>query len=92
MHQPLIKNLEKEFGWEFRKIQSYITPGMLQFKILRPKNKLEVIEANLQSRYISGVSMIINLFNHSRSDIANVVRDLVKCMDGLAAYRRMLHL
>ena len=36
--------------------------------------------------------MLLNLINHSRPDIGNVVRELSKCMDvaTLSAYKEML--
>jgi hypothetical protein len=73
-------------------MQSYTTPGTPQFKIVRLTNELEVIDPDLQLRFKSGVGMLLYLIKHSRPDIANVVRDLDKCMDGLtfAAYKYML--
>jgi hypothetical protein len=75
------------------KIQSYTTmPRTSRFKIVRPTNELEMIEADLQSILRSGVGMLLCLIKHSRQDIANVVRELAKCMDGatLSAYKKIL--
>jgi Holliday junction resolvase RusA-like endonuclease len=91
--QPhLIDNLDKKFCEAVNKLQSYITPGTPQFKVVRPNNELEVIKDDLQSRFRSDVGMLLYLIKHSRPDITNVVRDLAKCMDGatLAAYKEML--
>jgi hypothetical protein len=45
-----------------------------------------------QSRYRSGVGMLLYLIKYSRPDIANVVRELPRCMDGanLATFKEML--
>jgi hypothetical protein len=91
MQPYLIDNLEKNFVEEVSKIQSYTISGPPRFKILRPKNELDVIEASFQSRFRLGVDLILYLIKHSRPLISNVVRELVKCMDGatLAAYQEM---
>ena len=72
-------------------MKSYTTPATPRFKIVMPTSELEAIEADMQSRYRSGVGMLLYLIKHSRPDIANVVRELSKCMDGatLAAYKEM---
>jgi hypothetical protein len=53
---------------------------------------LEVIKADLQSRFRSGVGMLLYLINHSRPETANVIRELGKCINGatLAAYKKIL--
>jgi hypothetical protein len=65
---------------------------MPHFKIVRPTNDLEVIEADIQPRYRSGVGVILYHIKHSIPDIGNLVKYLPKCMDGaiLAAYKEML--
>jgi hypothetical protein len=59
---------------------------------VRPKNELEVIKTDLQSRFRSGVGILLYFIKHSTQDNANVVRDLAKYMDDptLAAYKEML--
>jgi hypothetical protein len=59
---------------------------------VRPTDETEKIDGNLQSKYRSGVGMLLYLIKYSRPDLANVVRELSKCMDGanLAAYKEML--
>jgi hypothetical protein len=59
---------------------------------VRPSDKTEKIDGDLQSKYCSGVGMLLYLIKYSRPDLANVVRELSKCMDGanLAAYKEML--
>jgi hypothetical protein len=58
---------------------------------VRPTNQLEGIKADLQSKFRSGVGMLIYLIKHSRPNIATVVRELAKCMNGatLATYKEM---
>jgi len=48
----------------------------------------------MQSKYMSGVGMLLYLVKYSRPYIANKVRDLSKCMDGAtpAAYKNILRL
>jgi hypothetical protein len=45
----------------------------------------------MQTKYRSGVGMLLYLIKYLRPDLANVVRELSKCMDGarLAAYKEM---
>jgi hypothetical protein len=50
---------------------------------VRPTNELEVIEADLQSRFRTGVGILLYLINYPRPEIINVVTDLAKCMDGV---------
>jgi hypothetical protein len=59
---------------------------------VRPSDETEKIDGNLQSKYRSGVGMLLYLIKYSRPDLANVVRELSKCMDGanLAAYKEIL--
>jgi hypothetical protein len=46
MQPHLIDNLEKKFGKEKNKMQSYTTPRTPRFKIVRPTNELKVIKKN----------------------------------------------
>ena len=64
--------------------------GTLRFKIVRPFN-VDKIDSMMQSKYRSGVGMLLYLIKYSRPDLANVVRELSTCMDAasLAAYREM---
>jgi hypothetical protein len=58
---------------------------------VRPKTEEEKISDSDQTLYRSGVGMLLYLVKHSRPDIANVVRELSKCMDGasLAALKEL---
>ena len=80
--QPhLIKNLESKFGDEVCNKRVYKTPGTPRFKIVRPNDDSDIIDSTLQSRYRSGVGMLLYLTKYSRPDLCNIVRELAKCMD-----------
>ena len=68
----------------------YGMPGTPRFKFVRPNNE-DKIDSVMQSKYRSGVGMMLYLIKYSRPDLANVVRELSKCMGGssLAAHREM---
>jgi hypothetical protein len=58
--QPhLIHNLEAKFGVEVKNKRIYKTPRTPRFKIVCPENDDDIIEPNLQSRYRSGVGMLL---------------------------------
>jgi hypothetical protein len=92
MEPHLIESLEKTFGEEVNIMQSYTTPETPQLKILRPTNELEVIKADFQSRFRSGVVILLYLIKHLIVEIANVIGELAKCMDGttLVEHKEML--
>ena len=90
MQPHLIKSLIDKFGEEVEDLCNYGTPGTPRFKIVRPDDA-DKEDAAMQSRYRSGVGMLLYLIKYLRPDLANVVRELSKCMDGasLAAYKEM---
>ena len=91
--QPhLINNLQAKFGNEVEKKRVYKTPGTPRFKIVWPSNDDDTIDGNLQSKYRSGVGMLLYLTKYSRPDLCNVVRELSKCMDKatMGTYLEML--
>jgi hypothetical protein len=49
------------------------------------------IDSKMQLKYRSGVVILLCLIKYSRPELANVVREFSKCMDGasLAAYKEM---
>jgi hypothetical protein len=92
--QPhLIKNLEQKFGELVASLQRYRTPGTPGVRITRPaKNEeFETVDESEKTLYKSGVGMLLYLVKHSRPDIANVVRELSKMMDGAtpAAFKEL---
>jgi hypothetical protein len=92
MQPHLINNLKEKIEKEPNNLSDYGTPGTPRFKIVRPTDKTEKIDGNIQSKYCSGVGILLYLIKYSRPDLANVIRELSKCMDGanLAAYKDML--
>jgi hypothetical protein len=67
-------------------------PGTPRFKIVRPTDETEKIDSNQQSKYRSGVGMLLYLIKYSRKYLVSVIRELSKCIDraNLAAYKEML--
>jgi hypothetical protein len=49
--------------------------GTYNFKIVRPIDEIENIDHNQQSKYRSGVGMLLYLIKYSRLDLANVDRE-----------------
>jgi hypothetical protein len=47
-----------------------------------PKKEDPKVSPEFQSIYRSVVGLLMYLTKHSRPDIANAVRELLKCMDG----------
>jgi hypothetical protein len=84
--------LEVKFGDEVKSKRVYKTPGTPRFKIVCSDNDDDIIEPNLQSRYRSGVGMLLYLIKYSQPDSCNVVRELSKCMDKatMGTYLEML--
>jgi hypothetical protein len=72
-------------------MQGHGIPGTPRFKIVRPNDEDKTPIAS-QSRYRSGVGMLLYLNKHSRLDLANVVCKLFKCMDDASAadYQKMI--
>jgi len=92
--QPhLIKNLMKTFWDEVKELQEYKTPGTPGIGITRHVEN-QKIEEDEAKKFRSGVGMLLYLVKHSRSDIANAVRELSKVMDAptLAAMKELKRL
>jgi Reverse transcriptase (RNA-dependent DNA polymerase)/gag-polypeptide of LTR copia-type len=93
--QPhMVKKLEKTFGDEVKGLQRYKTPGTPGQGLIRAKTDDDKIPVEQQSRYRTGVGMLLYLIKHSRPDICNAVRELTKCLDGATpvAYKEMMRL
>jgi hypothetical protein len=62
--------------------------------LVRAKEESDKVTTEEQSRYRTGVGMLLYLIKHSRPDICNAVRELTKCLDGATpnAYKEMLRL
>jgi hypothetical protein len=89
-HLNLIKCLSDKFGEEVEDLCNYGTPGTPRFLIVRPDDA-DKVDAAMQSKYRSRVGMLLHLIKYLRPDLANMERELSKCMDGasLAAYKEM---
>jgi hypothetical protein len=74
----LLPSLTQKFGEEIRK---YLTPGTPRFKFLKSTNDIEELDNEHQTKYCSGVGILLYLTKYSRSDISNIVLELSKFMD-----------
>jgi hypothetical protein len=74
-------------------MRKYLTPGTPRFKILKSTNDMKVFDNEHQTKYRSGVGMLLYLTKYSRPDISNIVRKLSKCVDSASwgSYQELLH-
>ena len=88
----MVKKIEKTFKDDIKGLQKYSTPGTPGYKIVKPKEGENILPPDLQSRYRTGVGMLMYLIKHSRPDIMNPVRELAKVLGKAttAAYKEML--
>jgi hypothetical protein len=88
-----MKKVEKVFGPLLQNGRKYDfkTPGTPSFNIIRPETEEQKISDEKQKIYRSAVGTLLYFVKHSRPDIANVVRELSKCMDYAteAAFKEM---
>jgi hypothetical protein len=83
IYQPkLINNLREQFGDAVQSVREYKTPAAPRSINVRPQKGDTLISPSDQTRFRSGVGMLLYLVKHSRLDIANAVRDLSKVADG----------
>jgi hypothetical protein len=81
--QPkLIKNLEDSFSQYINTNRKFQTPGAPKTVVTRPEKGDNVLSPKDQTKYRSGVGMLLYLVKHSRPDISNAVRELTKVLDG----------
>ena len=76
----LIRKIEKFFGEELKSMREYDLPAGTGEKVTRVKEGL--ISQREQTRYRSGVGMLLFLVKYSRPDITNAARELSKVNDG----------
>ena len=91
--QPhLTSKLREKFGDEVKGLPVYLTPGTPNRHIVREENVELRLPKAKQTRYRSGVGMLLYFVKHSRPDISNTVRELSKVLDfaNELAYREML--
>jgi hypothetical protein len=85
--QPaLIKKMENVFKEEIKNLVTYATPGAPNEALIRPTSEDVLISTEEQTKFRSGVGMLLYLIKHSRPDISNSVRELAKVMDGATKY------
>jgi hypothetical protein len=92
--QPkLIKNLEDSFSQYINTNRKYQTPGAPKTAVMRPEKGDSVLSLKDQTKYRSGVGMLLYLVKHSRPDISNAVRELTKVLDGAtnAHWKSLIH-
>ena len=83
IHQPkLMKNLKTHFGQLIESVRFFSTPAIPRTVIIRPNAEEEKLSTEDQTKFRSGVGMLLYLVKHSRPDIANAVRELSKVADG----------
>jgi hypothetical protein len=58
---------------EVKNKRVYKTPKTPRFKIVCPENDEDIIEPNLQSRYCSGVGMLVHLIKYSQPDFETLL-------------------
>jgi len=86
-----VKKLEAQFKDLVKGMTTYKTPGTPGYNIIRPGTDDPKLSPEDQKTYRSGCGMLLYLVKHSRPDIANVARELSKCMDqaNAGAYKEL---
>jgi hypothetical protein len=91
IHQPkLIKHLEEAFGSYVTTSKVSITPGAPKYVVMRPGKGDPLLKPEEQTKYRSGVGMLLYLVKHSRPDISYAVRELTKVLDGATYWKAMI--
>ena len=79
LHQTeLIKKIEKHFGTEVDKMRDYETPAGHLDNVTIPAKDDPALDDKRQSRFRSGIGMLLYLVKFSRPDLSNCVRELSK--------------
>ena len=83
IHQPkLLQHLEHEFGDLTKNLREFKTPAAPKTNIMRPEKTDILLTEDEQTKYRSGVGMLLYLIKHSRPDLGNAIRELSKVADG----------
>jgi hypothetical protein len=83
IHQPkLLKHLKQEFGGLVESLKEFLTPAPPRTMVKRPDKEDILIPVDQQTKYRSGVGMLLYLVKHARFVIANSARELSKVADG----------
>ena len=88
----LIKKIELYFGNDVINMRKYSTPASPGLGIVRPTEDDVKISSEDQTKYRSGVGMLLYLVKFSRPDINNAVRELSKANNGatMAHFKELL--
>ena len=86
MHQTeLLKKIERTFGADLEKMTSRGMTFGTNNRIVRPGEGEKLITKGEQTKYRSGIGMLLYLVKFSRPDLSNAVRELSKVNDGATA-------
>ena len=86
MHQTeLLKKIERTFGADLEQMTSRGMPFGTNNRIVRPGEGEKLITKSEQTKYRSGIGMLLYLVKFSRPDLSNAVRELSKVNDGATA-------
>ena len=78
----LIKKMLKIFGNELGNMQKYESPASTGYAGIRPVEGEPILSEEMQTRYRSGIGILMFLIKYSRPDISNAVRELSKVNNG----------
>ena len=69
-------------------------PGTPSFRIIRLSELVDYVSKEEQSKYWTGVRMWLFLIKHTRPDITNCIRELLKVLDKVtvSAYKGMIRI
>ena len=83
MHQSeLIGKMERIFKEDIRELKKREMPFGTNNRVIRPSSDEQLISKEEQTRYRSGIGMLLYLVKYSRPDLSNAVRELSKVNDG----------
>ena len=82
MHQSeLLKKLERIFFKDIEKLTSREIPLGTNQRIIQPKNDVTLISKIDQTKYRSGIRMLLYLVKYSRPNLSNAIHELSKVND-----------
>ena len=83
IHQTdLLKKLERTFKTDIKDLKVRKMPLGTNNRIMKPKDDETLISSEEQTRYRSGIGMLLYLVKYSRPDLSNTVRELSKVNSG----------
>jgi hypothetical protein len=83
IHQPKrLKHLKQKFGGLVESLKEFSTPSPPRTMVKRPDKEDALIHIDQQTKYRSGVGILLYLVKHTIFDIANSVRELSKVAEG----------